>query len=271
MLKEFKIVDVDESNKADFCICLEDWSEEIKEAGDHKACWYERMKNHGLGAKMVYDADGTLSGLIQYVPAEYAPLTGGNYYFIYCVWVHGHKQGIGDRRGSGMGSALLKAAEEDIRERGADGIAAWGVSMPFWMKASWYKKQGYEVVQKDGMRRLLWKSFNTAADKPQWLKNIKKPESLAAQGKVRVTSLRNGICPVMNLAFERSKSVSSEFGDSVVFQEVVTEEPAVLREWGISDTLYINGTEIPLGPPLAKKKIRAVINKELKKAGKSVR
>ena len=42
-----------------------------------------------------------------------------------------------------MGKALLQAAERDAKERGARGMAAWGMSLPVFMRASWFKKQGY--------------------------------------------------------------------------------------------------------------------------------
>ena len=29
------------------------------------------------------------------------------------------------------------------------GIAAWGLSLPFWMKASWFKKHGFKKVDKN--------------------------------------------------------------------------------------------------------------------------
>jgi GNAT superfamily N-acetyltransferase len=61
-------------------------------------------------------------------------------YFVYCIHVPGHKQGRGNFQGHGMGTALLCAAEEDARRLGAKGMAAWGVWLPFWMKASWFKK-----------------------------------------------------------------------------------------------------------------------------------
>ena len=51
------------------------------------------------------------------------------------------KQGVGNMQKRGTGIALLAAAEEDVKSRGADGLVAWGIALPFWMKASWYKKQ----------------------------------------------------------------------------------------------------------------------------------
>ena len=264
---DYRIVDVDESNRDRYCVCLEEWSDEMKEAGDRKCRWYETMKNRGLGVKLVEDEDGTLSGLIQYVPAEYAPLTDGNYYFIYCIWVHGHKKGIGDRRGRGMGQALLQAAEEDIRLRGAGGIAAWGLSLPFWMKASWYRKQGYRTVQKEGISRLLWKPLKEDAEPPRWYSHRKLGLNPAG-GTVTVTSVVNGICPVSNLANVRAASVASEWGPEVIFREIDSSDPDVLREWGSDNSLYINNREIPLGPPLDRKKIRRAIARELKIAGR---
>ena len=265
MKNNYEIVDVDESSKSSYCMCFDDWSDDIKDAGDNKECWYEKMKDRGLGVKLVKDTDGTLCGHVQYVPAEYAPMTGTGYYFIYCVWVHGHKQGIGDRRGAGMGTALLKAAEEDIRSRGAAGVAAWGITMPFWMKASWYKKHGYRIVQKDGMRCLMWKPFTDDAVPPSWYKQEKDPEICSGK-KLLVTSFVNGICPVMNLAYERAKEVCDEFADQVEFNEVRTDEPAVMKEWGISDMLFIGKKQVELGPPVSKQKIRKVIRKQLKTA-----
>ena len=58
-----------------------------------------------------------------------------------------------------MGKALLVAAEDDARDRGAQGMAARGMFLPFWMKASWFKKQGYSKVDKQGLSVLLWKPF----------------------------------------------------------------------------------------------------------------
>lgn len=40
----------------------------MKEAGDHKALWYEKMKDKGLRVKLAADGD-KVCGMIQYVPS----------------------------------------------------------------------------------------------------------------------------------------------------------------------------------------------------------
>jgi len=142
-----QITDLTEQYYNTFFCCLEDWSDEMKEAGNHKQQWYNQMKDKGLGVKLAVENEKVL-GMIQYVPVESAPIVGNNIYFINCIWVHGYKEGVGNQQKKGIGKALLQAAEEDVKSKNADGLAAWGISLPFWMKASWFKKQGYKKVQK---------------------------------------------------------------------------------------------------------------------------
>ena len=61
---------------------------------------------------------------------EHSIIEGKDLYFIYCIWVHGYKKGVGNHQKKGIGKALLQAAEEDAESKGAKGIAAWGLSMP---------------------------------------------------------------------------------------------------------------------------------------------
>ena len=39
-----KVIDLTEEYKKLYYACLEDWSDEMKEAGNHKECWYNKMK-----------------------------------------------------------------------------------------------------------------------------------------------------------------------------------------------------------------------------------
>ena len=192
-----KIIDLTDEYIDTYCLCLEDWSDDMKESGDHKKKWYEIMKERGLRVKLAVDDKNTAVGMIQYVPAEESFIEGQDIYLINCIWVHGHKEGIGNVQKKGMGKALLQAAEDDVRALGAKSIAAWGLSLPFWMKASWFRKRGYKKTDKQGIAVLLWKPFTEDALPTKWIKRKKKPEKVP--GKVTLTSFRNGWCPAQNL------------------------------------------------------------------------
>jgi len=258
-----KIIDLTEEHKQLYFECLEDWSDEIKEAGDHKACWYEKMKDKGLGVKLAKDDQDKIGGMIQYIPIEYSPAEGQNLYFIPCIWVHGYKKGRGNFQKKGMGKALLRAAEEDVQIRGTKGLVAWGVSMPFWMRASWYKKQGYKKVDNLKGAVLLWKPFADDAVPPRWVKPKKKPQG--ETGKVIVTTFHNGSCPAQGVVYERTKRAVSEFEDNVEFRGIDTSDRMVFLEWGIYNGLFINNKQVRTGPPPSYKKIRKKIAKQVKK------
>ena len=215
-----KVIDLTEDKKDLFCLCLEDWSEDAKESGPKRRHWLERNQAQGLRAKLALDDDGVEGGMIQYGPIEHSFVDGSDLYFIYCIHVHGYKQGRGNFQKHGMGKALLAAAEEDARQLGAKGMAAWGIWLPFWMKASWFKKQGYHKIDKNGMAALLWKPLKENASPPRWIKEKKKPKRI--KGKVTVTSFINGWCPAQNIVHERAKRASQEFGELVAFQEIQT-------------------------------------------------
>ena len=259
-----KIVDLDQHHEPLYFLCLEDWSDEIREAGSHKELWYTRMKEKGLRVKLALDDAGTVGGMIQYVPIQYSFAQGQDLYFVMCVWVHGHKKGRGNFQKRGMGKALVRAAEADVKALGFKGLAAWGVRLPFWMTASWFKKQGYVVADKDGIRILLWKRFTDDAVAPRWIRQVKTPTPV--HNKVTVTAFHNGWCPALNLSFERGKRASSEstVKDKVVFQDIDTFDRNVLLEWGVSDGLFINGKQVRTGPPPSYEKIKRLIHRRAK-------
>ena len=258
-----KVVDLAQEHEHLYFVCLEDWSEEMKEAGNHKEVWYNKMKDKGLRVKLALDDNESVGGMIQYVPIEYSFVEGKNLYFINCIWVHGHKQGRGNFQKRGMGKALLDAAENDVKAMGAKGMVAWGILLPFWMKASWFKKQGYSNVDRQGIQVLLWKPFTSDATPPRWIRQKKKPQTVS--GKVVVTAFLNGVCPVQNMSFERARRAASEFEDKVVFQKIDTFDRETFLEWGISDSLFIDDKEVRTGPPPSYEKIKQMIGKRVRK------
>ena len=67
-----KIIDLTDEYQQLYFVCLEDWSEEIKEAGNHKEVWYRKMKDKGLRVKLGLDDGGEVGGMIQYIPIEHS-------------------------------------------------------------------------------------------------------------------------------------------------------------------------------------------------------
>jgi GNAT superfamily N-acetyltransferase len=258
-----RVVDLTEERKDLFCLCLEDWSEEALEAGPKRRVWLDRNEKLGLRAKLALDDAGVEGGMIQYGPIEHSMVDGEGLYFVYCIHVHGHKQGRGDFRGCGMGKALLYSAEEDARSRGAQGLVTWGVSLPFWMKASWFKKQGYRTVDKRGISVLMWKPFTEEAKPPRWFPPTgKRPDPV--EGKVDVTAFSSGWCLAQNLIYERAKRASAELGDTVAFREIDTSTRDKVAEWGASDDVFVDGKKLQSGPPPSYKKIHRTISKRVK-------
>jgi GNAT superfamily N-acetyltransferase len=257
-----RIIDLTDEHKSLFACCLEDWSDDIREAGDRRAKWVDRFLARGLRAKLAVDDKGTVGGMIQYLPIEQSEVDGSGLYFIKCIWVHGHKQGRGDFRGCGMGSALLDAAEADARALGAKGMAAWGLWIPLWMKASWFKKHGYKKVDRQGLAVMLWKPFTDDARPPRWHPKGKTlPDPVP--GKVNVTVFVSGWCSAMNLAAARAERAATELGDGVVYREIDTSERDAVEKWGLTSELFVDGRPVNTGPPPPYAKIRSKIAKRL--------
>jgi hypothetical protein len=161
-----------------------------------------------------------------------------------------------------MGRALLAAAEEDARALGAKGMAAWGLWLPFWMRASWFKKHGYRSVARDGIASLLWKPFVPDAQPPRVFRRTAKRLELTP-GRVNVTCFVNGWCTSGNLTAERARRVAGELGETVVFREVDTSEHAAVAEWGLVDALFVDGKQVMTGPPISPERLRKIVRKRV--------
>ncbi len=260
-----QIKDVTEDTYPGFACCFEDWSEDMQRAGAFRRAWFEYMEKHGLGAKVAIDDDGTPCGMIQYIPSKYSFIQGDGIYLITCIWVYGYDKGIGNRQKRGMGKALLLCAEEDAKSRGAKGMAAWGLTEPYWMQSSFYKKFGYAVADTKGTLELVWKPFVAGVQAPEWRKPRVKQDT--KPDKVLVTAFSNGWCPANYLTFEAFKKAASEFAEKVEFSGIDTMRAEDVQEWGITDGIYINGRELGFGPPLSYEDARRIITGYLRELG----
>ncbi len=259
-----RIVDLSEGHLDLFAVCLEDWSDEAAEAGNRRRLWIERFRERGLRAKLALDDSGEPAGMIQYLPIEESFAEGEGLSFIPCIWVHGHTEGRGDFQGRGMGTALLEAAEADARAHGATGMAAWGVALPFWMKASWFRKHGYRTADRLGISVLLWKPFTPDSTPPRWYpKGRRLPDPVP--GKVNITVFNHGWCMAANLTTERVRRACSECGPAVACCVIDTSEPASAASWGFTDEIFIDGKRLRTGPPPSFEKVHSAIARRVAK------
>jgi GNAT superfamily N-acetyltransferase len=262
-----KIIDLTSAHEATFLACLKDWhmAPEMQAGRDRKRAWCARMRDRGLRVKLALDDEEQAIGMIQYLPATYAPVVAGrDLSFIQCIWVHGYEEGMGNVQGRGAGTALLQAAEADAKAQGARGMVAWGLAFPHWMPSAWYETHGYSEADRRRYDVLVWKPFAEGVEPPRWLRPRKTPQPIA--GRVTVTAFVTAWCPGLAEAADAQRA-ADELGKRVVYREIDTSDPAVLREWGIESALYIDVECINAGmtdyPPPSYEDIKREIQERL--------
>ncbi len=153
---------------------------------EHLCCIIRSKKTHqGIEGKRQWLSDRLKEGhvfrklnekatvFIEYAPLETAwvPITGDNYYYIYCLWVSG------SYKGKGYGKSLLEYCLEDAREKGKSGICMLGAKkQKHWLSdQSFVKKFGFQVVDTtDNDYELLALSLDGTM--PSFTQNAKKQE-----------------------------------------------------------------------------------------------
>lgn len=155
-------------------------------ANEHLCCIIRSKKSHpGIEAKREWLSERLTEGhifrklnakatvFIEYAPLEKAwvPITGYNYYYIYCLWV------LGDYKGKGYAKMLMEYCIADAREKGKSGICMLAAKkQKAWLSdQSFAKKFSFEVVDiTDNGYELLALSFDGIL--PKFAQNAKTLE-----------------------------------------------------------------------------------------------
>lgn len=168
---------------------------------------------------------------IEYAPLETAwvPVTGNNYYYMYCLWV------LGNHKGKGYGKALIEYCIADAKEKGKSGICMLGANkQKSWLSdQSFAKKFGFKVVDTtDNGYELLALSFDGTT--PKFAENAK---SLKIESQ-ELTIFYTMQCPYVDKYIEMIKEYCETNNIPLSLIQVDTlqkakELPCVFNNWAV--------------------------------------
>lgn len=194
-----------------------------------KRQWLSERLNEGHVFRKLNAAKATV--FIEYAPLETAwvPITGDNYYYLYCLWVSG------SYKGTGYGKLLLEYCLADAKEKGKSGICMLGAKKQksFLSDQSFVKKYGFEVVDTtDNGYELLALSFDGTM--PKFAQNVKTRE---IENK-ELTIYYDMQCPFVSQTIDRIKQYCEDHDVPVCLIHVDTlqkakELPCVFNNWGV--------------------------------------
>jgi N-acetylglutamate synthase-like GNAT family acetyltransferase len=234
-----RLIDVDRATEPTFLRCLHDERPDDPRVVRLRRRWFDAHRALGLRARVLILDTGEVAGLCQYSPIEHTHFVGEDLLVILCIWVHGYEHHIGNRQGNGYGRYILESIEVDARESGAGGLVAWGMDFPYWNPVSFYEHMGYVRVDKSGMAVLVWKPFRESASPPRFLRQMRRPPG--GTEKVSVTAFVNGWCMGACSQCVTARDAVHGIEEIVDYREVDTSDPEVMRLWGISDGLFVDG------------------------------
>ncbi|MBK5144939.1 GNAT family N-acetyltransferase [Budviciaceae bacterium BWR-B9] len=211
---------------------------------EHLCCIIRSKKSHpGIDAKRQWLSERLNEGhvfrklnekatvFIEYAPLETAwvPITGDNYYYLYCLWISG------SHKGKGYGKALMEYCLSDAKAKGKSGICMLGAKkQKSWLSdQSFVKKYGFEVVDTtDNGYELLALSFDGTT--PKFAQHVKKS---AIESKA-LTIYYDMQCPYIYQNIETIKQYCEMNGIPAAFIHVDTlqkakELPCVFNNFGV--------------------------------------
>ena len=191
---------------------------------------------------------------IEYAPLEKAwvPITGDNFYYIYCLWVDGKL------KGKGYGRELMEYCIADAREKGKSGICMLGAKkQKNWLSnQAFAKKYGFETVDvTDNGYELLALSFD--GQTPKFTENAKKEKIMNQE----LTIYYDTQCPYIYEKIEDIRQYCESDNIPVSFILVdslqkAKELPCVFNNWGAfyqGQFITVNLLDVPSVQKILKK------------------
>ena len=232
---------------------------EIESSSPRRISWLKQMEKNGLKTKVAL-LDNVHAGFIYIMPVEINPFEiQGHDLMVFPCLVSQSKFSS-----KGVGKKLIEAAEEETLKQHRKGIATLAMFGDFWlMPAKYFEKLGYKVAEKHGGRAILWKQFDSTAESPQFRKIKYKFKPIL--GKVVVDLFWNVFCSTSDIEAQRVREVVSEYKKDVVLNEYSGTNPSILKQYGLSRSIFIDGKWMEVGPEIEKKKLRQEIDIAIKR------
>ena len=213
-------------------------------ADEHLCCIIRSKKPHpGVEAKRQWLMERLSEGhvfrklkaratvFIEYAPLESAwvPITGDNYYYVYCLWI------TGEHKGKGYGKSLMEYCINDAKDKSKSGICMLGaVKQKAWLSDQTFaKRYGFEVVDTtDNGYELLALSFDGTT--PKFAQNAKTKEIESKE----LTIYYDLQCPYIYQNIQMIKQFCETTDVPVSLIQVDTLQkakdlPCVFNNWGV--------------------------------------
>jgi len=179
-------------------------------------------------------------GLLEYIPIEHAlePIEGENILFINCMWI------LPPFWLHGVGTALIKSFIERAKQYGGasvityDGDRWFGTSIKY-MPSSFFKKLGFNEVDRDGSRVLLFLDLGSSS--PKFI--LPKSNEFQKTKKLNLDIFYNSQCPWSRYMINTFKN-NVEKCSAVNLNIVNTDDRKLIEKQGISRGVYLNGKPI---------------------------
>ncbi|MBS7008828.1 GNAT family N-acetyltransferase [Anaerostipes sp.] len=213
-------------------------------SNEHLCCIIRSRKTHpGIEAKRQWLSERLREGhvfrklnekgvvFIEYAPLETAwvPITGENYYYLYCLWVSG------DYKGKGYGKMLMEYCLADAKEKGKSGVCMLGAKkQKAWLSdQAFARKFGFETIDtSENGYELLALSFDGTV--PKFAQNVKKQKIESKE----LTIYYDMQCPYVYQNIEKIRTYCEMNHVPASFIQVDTlkkakELPCVFNNWGV--------------------------------------
>jgi GNAT superfamily N-acetyltransferase len=260
-----EIVDLDESflDFVSLCTHIDEKQSDRSRAAEIRKQWLLDRSKKGLRVKVAVDK-GKPVGFIHCFPIEMETwgMSGKDLMTIPCLTLK-YKLVYEQKTGTGYGRALMQSAEEEAKKAGKRGIAVLCYDHDFWfMPASFFKKLGYEEIQRDKETIIVWKNFGDAQP-PKFHKSKFIPQKLP--NKIAVDVIWNPMCLTSIVEINNVREVCKEYGDKIVLREFDAGDVNFLKKYEICRGLFFNGISKCWGYEAPKEEVRKVIEDLLSK------